>query len=114
MRRTRRTPRPPWTSALSAFTSSGRTGCSRADHLHVLTGGQGEARRLGAVGGEAVLDELMDGRIVAHHEAVEAPLLAQDAVRVHGFAEAGMPLTSLKELMNVATPASTAALKGGK
>ena len=46
-------------------------------HVHVDAGEDGLAGRLGAVGRDAVADELVDRRPVRHDEAVEAPLVAQ-------------------------------------
>ena len=49
-----------------------------ADHLHVNASGESEARGLAPVGGVAVRDHLLNGRVVAHDEAIELPLAAQN------------------------------------
>ena len=50
-----------------------------AGEVHVDAGEEGLAGGLGAVGRDAVGDELVDRRPVRHHEAGKAPLIAQDA-----------------------------------
>ena len=48
-----------------------------ADHIHIHASLERELARIGARPRDAVVAELFDGRPVAHHEAVEAPLAAQ-------------------------------------
>ena len=51
---------------------------SVADHLGVGAGVERGRRGVGAVAGDAVVDQLGDGGVVALDEAVEAPLLLED------------------------------------
>ncbi len=56
-----------------------------AHHLHVHAGFERTPRGFGAVGGEPVRDEFLDGRVIAHDEAVEFPLAAQNGRQREGI-----------------------------
>src|SRR5207249_8560452 len=49
-----------------------------AHHVHIHAGLERELPRVRARAGDAVIEELRDRRPVAHYEALEAPLAAQD------------------------------------
>src|SRR5438552_2069330 len=49
-----------------------------ADHLHFYAGIQRQARRFFVIRGDAVIDELFDGSVIADDEPVELPFAAQN------------------------------------
>ena len=56
-----------------------------ADHFHVNSGIKGQPRGFFFIRGQTVIDQFLDGGVIADHEAVELPFAAQDLSQCEGI-----------------------------
>ena len=64
-------------------------GVGAADHFHVDAGAGGLESRIPKIGGEPVIDQLLDGNPVADHEAIERPFIAENLLHQEAVAACG-------------------------